>query len=105
MRDTAANDFHPPCKRALQLLSAVEIQIKLYPAQNFPKFIKILCEEECYYLLAKSLCPKLGKCMRTPDFSSKNCYHHYIAEKYIREAEIPTSDTSIDPQPQGMCIQ
>ncbi len=63
VRDNAANDFHPSCKRALQLLSAVEAQIKLFPAQNFPKFIKILCEEECYYLLAKSLCPKLGKCM------------------------------------------
>ncbi|XP_064389484.1 myosin-IIIb-like isoform X3 [Halichondria panicea] len=83
VRDNAANDFHPSCKRALQLLSAVEAQIKLFPAQNFPQFIKILCKEK-YYLLAKSLCPKL-------------------AGKYIQEleAEIPTSDASIDPRPQG----
>ncbi|XP_064389491.1 uncharacterized protein LOC135337484 isoform X5 [Halichondria panicea] len=81
VRDNAANEIHPPCKRVLQLLSVVEAQIKLYPAQNFPQFIKILCEEKCYYLLAKSLCPKL-------------------AEKYIQGAEIHTSDTSIDPRPQ-----
>ena len=70
VRDNAANEIHPSCRRVLQLLSVVEAQIKLYPAENFPQFIKILCEEKCYYLLAKSLCPELGKCVHAciPDF-------------------------------------
>ncbi len=50
VRDYAA--FSPSCKRVLRLLSAVEVQIKLFPVQNFPQFVKILCEEGCYYLLA-----------------------------------------------------
>ncbi len=62
VRDYAANECSQSCTRVLRLLSAVEVQIKLFPVQNFPLFVKILCEEGCYYLLAKSLCPKLGKC-------------------------------------------
>ncbi len=76
LRDNAAENIHPSCRCVLQLLSAVEAQIKLYPAQNFPQFIKILCKEK-YYLLAKSLCPKLGKCVHAYQISSKNCYHYY----------------------------
>ena len=61
MRDSAMNESHPACGRIIKLVSAVEGQIKAFPEENFRKFVNILCEENCYQQLARSIHPELGR--------------------------------------------
>ena len=61
MRDNAMNENQPSCGRIMKLISAVEAQIKAFPEENFGKFVRTLCEEDCYQMLARSLHAELGK--------------------------------------------
>ena len=61
LRDEAMNECQPSCSRVMKLVSTVENMIKVFPKENFRKFLKILCEESCYQMLARSIHHELGR--------------------------------------------
>ena len=61
MRDKALNEQHSPQSRTMKLVSAVEVQIRASPKENFKKFVRVLSEDKCYQSLARFLDAKLGR--------------------------------------------